>query len=132
MATSPLSQELEHDDPLPLRQHGTTERHHPLAAHGFADHGKRFLPDATVWRDVVGALQISLVDLLERNERVDFDGVSALDRNSVEFVIVHRNVCVLCVLVAAALILALDRFAGDLVDQLLAQAVASLLGDLAK
>ena len=56
----------------------------------------------------------------------------ALDRKGVEFVVIHRDVGVLGVFVAAALILALDRLAGDLVDQLLAQAVAGLLVDLAE
>ena len=105
---------------------------HVLAAHGLADHRKGVLPDLIVRRDVVGAVQISLVDLLARNERVDFDGVVALDRNGVEFIIVHRDVGVLRVLVAAAFILALDRLARDLVDQLLPQAVAGLLVDLAE
>ena len=79
------------------------ERDHALAAHGLADHRKCVLPDLIVRRDVVGAVQIPLVDLLARNERVDFDGVVALDRNGVEFVVVHRDVGVLGVFVAAAL-----------------------------
>ena len=128
----PLVPGLEHDDPLALRQHDTTERDHVLAAHGLADHRKCVLPDLAVRRDVVGAVQIPLVDLLARDERVDFDGVLALDRKGVEFVVVHRDVGVLGVFVAAALVVALDRLAGDLVDQLLAQAVACLLVDLAE
>jgi hypothetical protein len=64
------------------------------------------------------------VDLVARDERVDFDGVFAVDQKGVEFVVVHRDVGVLGVLVAAALIVALDRLAGDLVDQLLAQSLS--------
>jgi hypothetical protein len=93
---------------------------------------KASCPAWSLGRDVVGAVQISLVDLLARNERVDLDGVVALDRNGIEFVVVHRDVGVLGVLVAAALIGALDRLARDLVDQLLAQPVAGLLVDLAE
>jgi hypothetical protein len=36
-------------------------------------------------------VQISLVDLLPRNERVDLDRAGALDRKGVEFVVVHRD-----------------------------------------
>ena len=93
---------------------------------------KASCPAWSFGRDVVGAIQISLVDLLARNERVDLDGVVALDRNGVEFVIVDRDVGVLRVLVAATLIVGLDRLARDLVNQLLPQPVAGLLVDLAK
>ena len=103
-----------------LRQHHTTERHHVLAAHGLADYRKCILPDLALRRDVVGAVQIPLVDLRARNERVDLDGVVALDGNGVEFVIIHRDVGVLRVFVAAALVLTLDGLARDLVDQPLA------------
>ena len=41
----PLVPGLEHDDPLALCQHDTTERNHALAAHGLADHRKCILPD---------------------------------------------------------------------------------------
>ena len=108
------------------------ERDHALAAHRLADHRKCVLPDLIVRGDVVGAVQITLVDLLARNERVDFDGVVALDRDGVEFVVVHRDVGVLGVLVAAALIVGLDRLARDVVDQLLPQPIAGLLVDLAE
>ena len=45
---------------------------------------------------------------------------------------IHRGVDVLGVFVAPTLIVALDRFAGYFVDQLVAQAVACLLVDLAE
>ena len=93
---------------------------------------KASCPTWIVRRDVVRAVQISLVDLFARNERVDFDGVVAVDRDGVEFVVIHRDVGVLGVLVAAALVLGLDRLARDLVDQLLPQSIAGLLVDLTK
>ena len=131
-ADKPLSQGCKHDDALALGQHDAAERHHALAAHSLADHREGFLSDLIVRRDVVGAVEKSLVDLLARHERVDLDSVVALDRKGVEFVVLDQDIGVLGVLVAAALILALDRFARDLVDQLLAQPVAGLLVDLAE
>ena len=110
----------------------TAQGHRALAAHGLADHREGVLPGLVVGDDVIGAIQISLVDLLSGNERVDFDGVVALDRNGIEFVVFDRDVGVLGVLVAATLIGALNGLAGDFVDQLLAQPVAGLLVDLPK
>ena len=91
-----------------------------LAAHGFADHRKCVLPDLAVRRDVVGGVEIALIDLLARDERVDFDGVLTLDRKGVEFVVIYGNVGVLGVFVAPSLIVTLDRLSRDLVNQLLA------------
>jgi hypothetical protein len=51
---------------------------------------------------------------------------------AVELVVVHQDVGVLGVFVASALILALDRFPGDFVDQPLPQTVPGLLIDLAE
>jgi len=75
---------------------------------------------------------LKLAEQLARNERVNFDGVVALDRNGVEFVVIHRDVGVLGVLVAAPLVGAFYGLARDLVDQLLPQPVAGLLVDLAE
>ena len=65
-------------------------------------------------------------------KRVDLDGVVTLDSNGVELVVVHKDVGVFRVLVAAAFVLVADRLARDLVDKLLAEAVAGLLVDLPK
>ena len=56
----------------------------------------------------------------------------ALDRKGLQLFVIHWDVGVLGVFVAAALGLALDRLSRDIVDQLLAQAVAGLLVDLAE
>jgi hypothetical protein len=73
-----------------------------------------------------------LVDLFARNERVNFDGVSAFDGNGVEFIVVNEDVGVLGIFVAAALVLVADRFARDVIDKLLPKSVAALLVDLPK
>jgi hypothetical protein len=93
---------------------------------------KGVLPGLIVGDDVIGAVQISLVDLLAWHERVDIDGVVALDRNGVELVVFERDVGVLSVLEAATFIGALNGLARDLVDQLLAQPVAGPFVDLPK
>ena len=101
-------------------------------AHRLADHRKCFLPDLIVRYDVIGAIEVPLVNLLAWNERVDFDRVVALDCDGVEFIVVHRDVNVLRVLIPAPLVEALDWLARDLVDQLLPQPIAGFLVDLSK
>ena len=56
----------------------------------------------------------------------------ALDRDGVKLVILYGDVSVLRVLVAAPLVLIADWLSCNLVDELLAQAVAGLLVDLAE
>jgi hypothetical protein len=54
-------------------------------------------------------IQVSVVALHARDQRIDLDGVVALDRNGIAFVIADRHVGVLRALVTAALIGAFDR-----------------------
>ena len=88
-----------------------TEGDHALAAHHFADDCKGVLSGLVIRCDVVRGVQVSFIDLLARNERIDLDGVVVLDRNCIEFVIVDGDVGILRVFVAAALIRAFDRLA---------------------
>ena len=85
----PLMPRLDHDNPLTLCEHDPPERYHALAAHSLADHGVGLLAGPTIRGDVVGGVEIALVDLVARNEGVDFDGVGALDRDGVKLIIVH-------------------------------------------
>jgi hypothetical protein len=58
--------------------------------------------------------------------------VGALDLDRVELLVLDDQVLALGDLVAAALVLGGDRLAGFLVDELLAQAIAGRLVDLAE
>src|SRR5205823_2941314 len=70
------------------------------------------------------------VDLLPRHKAVDLDDMSALDLDSLEFLVFNQEILALGDLVAARLLLGQNRLAGFLVDQLLTQAMAGRLVDL--
>ena len=109
-----------------------SERHHAFAAHRLANDRKRFLPDRIVRPDVIGAVEIALVDLAARDERVDLDHVVALDLDRLDLLVLDQEIGVLRIFVSAALVGRLDRLAGDVVDELLAQPIAGLLVELAE
>jgi len=67
--------------------------YHALLADGFADHSECLLSDFAVRHDVVGAVEVDLVDLLARHELVDLDCAFALDSNG--FKLFRRDLKVL-------------------------------------
>src|SRR5207253_3156803 len=76
--------------------------------------------------DVIGAVEVALVDLVARYKTVDVDGVVALDLNRLQFFRLDLDILSLAHLIAAALLVALDDVAGLDVDHLLLQPVAGL------
>src|SRR5207248_7935628 len=72
----------------------------------------------------------ALVDLLARHETVDLDHMGALDLDRFELRVLDDQVLPLGDLVAATLVLGLDRLVGFLIDELLAQPIAGRLVDL--
>src|SRR5204863_9575044 len=79
-----------------------------------------------------GLVVIALVDLRERHELVDLDGVRALELDCLELIIVHDDELVLAGLVALADLVAGDLFAGLAIHLLVADAVSRRLVDLAE
>src|SRR6185437_16615302 len=90
----------------------------------------RFKRDLALRDEIVGALDVALVDLGFRHEAVDVDRVAALDRDRVEFFVLDLQVDALVDLVAPPLVFRIDRLLCLVVDQLLAKAMAGLLVDL--
>jgi hypothetical protein len=91
--------------------------------HGVADDRKRLLGDRLVGGDIIRCVEEALVDLEARHEAVDFDRMGALDLDGFEFLVLDHEVLPLGDLVAAALVFRVDRLAGLLIDELLAQPV---------
>jgi hypothetical protein len=69
-----LFERLERDDVLAAGQHHPPDRDPIHLADRFADHGKCVLPDLAVWTQVVGADDVSGIDLVPGHELVDLDG----------------------------------------------------------
>ena len=97
-----------------------------FGAHRIADDRKRFLADAIGGREIVGRVEIELVDLVARHEALDVDGVVALELDRLDLVILDLDELALGDLVTLDLAVALDGIAGLLVDILAAHAVAGL------
>jgi hypothetical protein len=102
----------------------------PWRARRLANDRKRLLSDRLARGDVIGGIEEALVDLRARHEAVDLDGVGALDLDRVQLGIIDDEVLTLGDLITAAFIFGGDRFAGLLIDELLAQAIAGGLVDL--
>jgi hypothetical protein len=103
---------------------------HALAAHGIADDRERLERDLVLRNQIIGAIDIALVDLGLRHEAVDVDRMAALDRHGVELFVLDGQVDAFIDLVAAPFIVRLDRVARSFVDQLLTKAIAGFLVDL--
>jgi hypothetical protein len=82
------------------------------------------------WGDVIGLVQIALVDLGPRHEAVDVHGVGAFNFHRLELVLLDFDVAALAQLVAASFLVAFDDTTSVLVDHLLPQPVAGPLVDL--
>src|SRR5262249_31676630 len=131
-AEQPALERLQHYHALPARQHDPSERHHVEVADGIPDHGERLLPDLVGRSQIIGVLQIALIDLGLGHELIDIDGVSALDLDLLDFLVVDLDVLAFADLVAATHLLPRDRLAGLRIHHLLANTIAGLLVDAAK
>jgi hypothetical protein len=128
----PLVARLQHHQALAPKQHDASKAYLLLGPHGVADDGKGFLADAIGRREVIGRIEIELIDLLARHEALDVDGMIALDLHRLQLVVLEHDVLALGDLVALGLLLGLHRLAGLLVDELAAHTVASVAVERAK
>src|SRR5438094_8124037 len=87
----PLSERFERNDTLTFVQDDTPQGDNALAPHSIADHSERFLAHVVVWRDVIRAIVKTFVDLLDRNETVDLDGVLTLDLERLNLLVIDRD-----------------------------------------
>ncbi len=128
-AEQALTERLDGDDVLAIGQHDSRQRDAVLVLHGVADHSEGIDRRLAVRRDVIGMVEIALVDLLARHEAVDVDRVVALDLHRLQLLRLDLDIFALGELVAATLLVAFDDVAGFRVDHLLLQPVASLAVD---
>src|SRR3954454_17599730 len=131
-AEQALAERLDRDDVLAIGEYDLGERDAILVLHGVADHGESIDRGLAVGRDIVGMVEIALVDLVARHETLDVDGVVALDLDRFELLRLDLDIFALTQLVAASLLVALDDVAGLSVDHLLLQPVAGLAVDHVK
>jgi hypothetical protein len=128
----PLPIRLKRDHPLALGENQPAQCRHASIAHDLPDYGKGFLAERLVRHHIIWRVQESLVDLCAGDKAVDLDDMVAFNFDRFQLRILDQEVLSLGDLVAAAFVLRGDRLAGFLVDQLLAQAIAGGLVDLAE
>src|SRR5262249_523555 len=96
---------------LAPRQHDPAERNHVQLRNGVANDGKSLLTNRAIRGNVVGRVDITLIDLIFWNELVDVDGAGALDLNGFYFLILDNHVLALGDLIAAHHVLPRDDLA---------------------
>ena len=111
-------------------EHHLADRDHSLLADRFADHRERLLPDLAIRHDVIGIVEIELVDLLARHELVDLDRALALDRDRFQLFRLELEVLALADLVALDDVGRLDLVAGVGIDLAILDAMAGVLVEL--
>ena len=100
--------------------------------HGITDDGECVRTDLAARGDVVGFVEVALVDFGLRHEAGDIDRVGAFDLDGFQLVLIDRDVVSFAELVAPALVFGINNAAGLLIDHLLAQAMAGAGVDLVK
>ena len=113
-----------------LVKHHAADRDLVHAADGLADHREGVMADLAVGHEIIGADQITVVDVGLRHELVDLDRVGRVQRDVVEFVLGDLDVGVGVDLVALDDVLVGDFLAGVGVDLGILDAVAGLAVDL--
>ena len=64
---------------LPVREDNARKSHLVFSLHRIADNDERIGSRLAVWNDIIGFVEIALVDVLRRNEVIDFDSMGALE-----------------------------------------------------
>jgi hypothetical protein len=104
---------------LSVREHDARQCYLVLSLHGIWDHGKRIGTCLAVGYDVIWLVQVSFIDVLSRNEIVDFDCVRAFELYGLKFFLVDLDVSAFGKFVAPPLVLLVNDPACLLVNQLL-------------
>src|SRR6516165_8671015 len=105
-------------------QHDPAERNHVQLRNGVANNGKSLLTNCAIRGNVVGRVDIPLIDLIFWNELVNIDGARAFDLDGLYFLILNNHVLALCDLIAAHHVVPRDDLAGLRIDILLLQSGA--------
>ena len=121
-----LAARLQHDDALAAVEDDAAEAHDLLLRHRLANDCEGLLGDLAARREIIGRVDVDVVDLGAGHEALDVDGVCRLDRDLVDLVLFHDHVFALADLVAFDLVRGIDDLLGLRINQLAAQAIARL------
>ncbi len=77
---------------LAVGQDDAGQRDPPLVLHGVANHREGVDAGLAVGGDIIGAIDVALVDLLHRHKAVDVDGMGAFDLDGFQLFLVDLDV----------------------------------------
>ncbi|QTK82762.1 Hypothetical protein AT6N2_L2085 [Agrobacterium tumefaciens] len=114
---------------IAAEKHRFTERRHLFVVHCFCKKRQRFLTALAAWSQIVGLVEIELVDLVTGEEVFDADDLVALRHQLCDFVSLDNDVITIVELVPFDLIVAKNRLTRIAIDILSLDAVAGLAVD---
>src|SRR6266540_5443302 len=117
---------------LAARQDNAAQRDHAFAAHRLTDHYESVHPHTAVRNNVVGRVEVSLIDRGARHKAVNVNRARAFNLDFLKLLVLNQQELIAADFITAALVLAVDDLTGFRVDELLLEAVAGPLVDLAE
>jgi hypothetical protein len=106
-------------------EHDPTDRDHVHFADRVTDDSKGILSE-TIGCDVVGRVNVAIIDLVSRNELINLNRSRALDFDSLKLFVLNDEVLPLSDLVTTCDVVTGDHFTRFRIDILLLQAVSGL------
>ena len=106
------------------RQHDPSDRDHVHFGNRVANDRESVLSDLAIGSEVIGGVDIAVVDLAARNELIDLDGPGAFDLHGVDLLVFHDEVPTFPDLISARCVFSGHNVAGLQIDVLLLQAVS--------
>jgi hypothetical protein len=98
------------------RQHNPSNRDHVHFGNRVANDREGVLTNLAVGSDVVGGVDIAVVDLTARHELIDFNGPGAFDLHGIDLLVFDDEVLALRYLVATGRVLSRDDVTGFGID----------------
>ena len=83
---------LQRDDVFAPRQHDPSNRDHVHSGNRVPNDREGILSNLAIRSDVVGGVDVAVVDLTSRNELIDFDRPSAFDLHGIDLLVFHNEV----------------------------------------
>src|SRR5262249_48707402 len=126
----PFTARFKCDDVLARRENNPPERYHSLLADRLANDRECLFADLAVGNEIVGTIEIQLVDFFLRHELVDLDCALALDGDRLKLFGLNLDILAFANLVALDDVGRIDLVAGLGIHLSVFDAIAGLLIDL--
>jgi hypothetical protein len=109
-------------------QNHSRKSHTILVHHGIANDCEGLGADLLRGSDIIGLVEVAIIDLRSRHEAVDFNRVGALQLHGLELLI-DLHITTFAHLVAASFLILIQYLSGLLIDHLFANPISGFLVD---